>query len=104
MFELTPAILNVRVDINASSDSNSVHVAAWRDRDDSIVVIAANADPTTIETVTIDCRPFLNAGYSAVARVQFGAFDIPIDASIGTLQDTLRPMAVAVYRLTLKIA
>ena len=97
MLELAPAILNKRVNVSFSGP-DSVHIGAWMDRDSSIVIIAANGHVSSISQFSVDCSPFINAGYIASAHLEFEGFDITIDSN-GALKDTLRPFATQVYRL-----
>ena len=97
VFELTPALLNRRLnEYNRTSENDAVQIGVWLDRDESMIILAANQNDTT---VSFDLKLNLGTNYQSIAILPFENF-FNINLTNGnTLHDTLRPFGTSVYRI-----
>ena len=97
VFELTPALLNRRLnEYNRTSENDAVQIGVWLDRDEGMIILAANQNDTT---VSFDLKLNLGTNYQSIAILPFENF-FNINLTNGnTLHDTLRPFGTSVYRI-----
>jgi len=99
VFELTPALLNHRLDAyNRTSAEDVVQIGVWLDRDESIVIVVANQNNTVV-SFDLNLSPMIS-GYESTATLPFeNSFNVDLVNENTTLHDTLRPYGTCVYRI-----